>query len=431
MKVFEKSSIVGVLNSPGLAQRAFSSRLSGEFYTSSIYGFAFDAVKEYWLKYRKPPTKNILKRLIEKSKLDDDSKVLYAKKLLRLYGVDAVESDFSIDNLNSEAKKRTFVRDIERAAEIIGSSGDVDKAIKLMNLSTTTSLSDFTSWKSYDYLDEWENRQKRRKLTKGTVESIGLMTKLKVLDDYMKKGCKRGSLNIIAAKTGVGKTNFLVQIGVAGLFQGASVTHVTLENPYEQLSTRYDARITRIPYDMFQLYDFDGEKKKYRKRANKTIKFLRESLSSKLRIVEAVPTKTNMLTIYDIINTAKLEGHNTELLIIDSFDIMDSLAKFEQKRLQVAAVYWEGKALFLEQSTVGWSSAQLNRVADDEKPSLEDLSEAYDKSRISDKVLGLSRTIKDKIEGTCTIGVLKDRDGPDGYFVKMGVDFSRMLFKGE
>jgi len=61
-------------------------------------------------------------------------------------------------------------------------------------------------------------------------------------------GLPVGKLGEVLATTNVGKTTFLVDLGFNALIKSqAVVLHITTEDPQEDIETRYDARISRVP----------------------------------------------------------------------------------------------------------------------------------------------------------------------------------------
>ncbi|MCP4870310.1 MAG: AAA family ATPase [Proteobacteria bacterium] len=63
---------------------------------------------------------------------------------------------------------------------------------------------------------------------------------LRLLDKSIHGGLGRGNLGIVLARAGVGKTAFLVQLGLDDLLRDRKVLHVSLDNSIDRVRTWYD-----------------------------------------------------------------------------------------------------------------------------------------------------------------------------------------------
>jgi hypothetical protein len=68
-----------------------------------------------------------------------------------------------------------------------------------------------------------------------------LQSPLRILDRSIRGGLGKGHLGVIMAPAGVGKSAFLVQLGLDALLRGRPVLHVAVGQTVERVSTRYDA----------------------------------------------------------------------------------------------------------------------------------------------------------------------------------------------
>ena len=63
---------------------------------------------------------------------------------------------------------------------------------------------------------------------------------LRVLEQSIHGGLGRGNLGVMVARTGVGKTAFLVGVALDDLMRGQKVLHISLQHPVEKIRTYYD-----------------------------------------------------------------------------------------------------------------------------------------------------------------------------------------------
>lgn len=69
---------------------------------------------------------------------------------------------------------------------------------------------------------------------------------LRVLEQSIHGGLGRGNLGVIVARHGIGKTAFLVGVGLDDLMRAKKVLHVSLEHSLERVCTYYDEIFTEL-----------------------------------------------------------------------------------------------------------------------------------------------------------------------------------------
>ena len=430
--ILEKDIVLGVCHQDGFLLSLVDSGITTEDFDKPVFGWMVSKSVEYFLKYNKTPTENVFKRLVERdSNLEETEAKKYLRSIRTLYKKTPDSPNFSLSELQKFSRKKKFINQLEESAEKIEGNEDIDEVIGYM-ASSVLQLESMKQkeWEVSDWLDGFEKRQKQRKKDRDNPELSKMFHfGIKMLDAKMRRGLTFGDMGSIAAKTGKGKSIFTIQVGLQGIFQGFNTTHITTENALGQSEGRYDSRATGIPYEQIMAYDYKGNKKSARRQAQQTIDMLRDNIDSKLKIVKCIPNKTNIMTIMDILDRLeKKEGHKTELLIVDSPELMVPLTTFKEYRLQKAAVYWELKSLLLEKKMIGFITSQLTRGSDDGMPTAEDMSEAYDKARLLDLMLVLVRTVKHMLTDEALIWVAKARDFEnDGQPIQLHTDFSSMF----
>jgi len=430
----ERDLVLGVLHDEAfLAKAAESSDISSEDFDKPVFGWAFENAINFWKNPaygRRKITKNILERMVNRDRtLDDDDKAKYLRSISVLYKRRAENPDYSMEQINEFVKTKKFVKHMNSAADIIEGSGKIDDAIDLMNsFLFTMQLRGEKDWEAHDWKDGFEERMQRRKHERDNPDTAKrLKFGIRELDLLLPRGLKPGEFGSIAAKTGKGKSIFCNHVGFHGLLQGFNVTHIITENEFSQIEGRYDARATSVEYNDLMDYNFSGENKHMLRQAKRMFDMLRDATDCKLKIVKCIPNKTNVTTIINIINTLeRKEGHKTDLLLIDSPDLMMPVTQFKEYRLQRAAVYWELKSYLLESLIIGFATSQLKADSED-TPSPEDVAEAYDKARLLDLLLFLIRTMKQHLLGEASIGIAKTRDNDNmGAVVPLKPDLKRM-----
>ncbi len=71
---------------------------------------------------------------------------------------------------------------------------------------------------------------------------------LRVLEQSIHGGLGRGNLGVVVARHGVGKTAFLVGVGLDDLMRGRKVLHVSLEHDVERVCEYYDELFAELSH---------------------------------------------------------------------------------------------------------------------------------------------------------------------------------------
>jgi hypothetical protein len=77
-------------------------------------------------------------------------------------------------------------------------------------------------------------------------KEINERSPLRVLEQSIHGGLGRGNIGVIVARHGIGKTAFLVGIGLDDLMRAKKVLHVSLEHPLDRVCDFYDEIFTEL-----------------------------------------------------------------------------------------------------------------------------------------------------------------------------------------
>ena len=249
---------------------------------------------------------------------------------------------------------------------------------------------------------------------RGTI--TGVPTGFKDLDE-MTSGFQPGDLVIIAARPGVGKTSFVMNIAVNAAKQTASSVGVfSLEMSKEQLflrlltsEARVDAHRLRTGYLGEQDYD--------------KIALALTDLHEVKVFIDDTPA-IGVLEMRAKSRRLKME-HGLNLLVIDYLQLMQGGGRFESRQQELASISRSLKILAKELGIPIIALSQLSRAAEsrsDHRPQLSDLRESGALEQDADIVMFIYR---EEMYGTpgerspdsenkATIIVGKQRNGPTG-----------------
>ena len=223
--------------------------------------------------------------------------------------------------------------------------------------------------KSHEIIADVVEELKRQKALAGS-ELVGLDTGFRFLNDCT-KGLKPGELIIIAARPGMGKTAFALNLMMKTLQSGKGVVFFSLEMPSVQLIYLILSALISIP--------------------------LSDIMSAKLsdddwtRFNDACDTVLNMpLFVYDSgyvnihqvrtqLRKLKSADANIELCVIDYIGLMTSTSNYSERHLQIAEISRGLKLLARELNIPIIALSQLNRSLEarsNKRPMLSDLRES-------------------------------------------------------
>lgn len=394
------------------------------YFTLPSMKWAFIVMKNYYNKYHKVPTLDVI--VMEFDKLDENLRVVYQKEFGELPNETEV-AEYSLDQLRDFIKTREITKAISEAITHIDRH-EINKASKIL----ATSLIDASDkdWIVDDWASNWELRKMYYDKTSNpeNVLPVNIYNAKYNLDKCLSGGIRRGELAAVLAPTKRGKSIFLVHIGNTALLEGWDVLHITLETRKELILRRYDAKFLNKSSLRLKTLDFDEKELDV---MDKMIKEF-DDLNQRLKVAEVPPKKCDVNTIFDIVYTLEQTDNFTpDVIIVDYGDIMVPSRKFSDKRFEQEDIFWDLKYLAGNLNTVVWTATQAKALsAGKKKLSAEDFSESYGKMRVLDALFSMNQTEEEGTVNVMRIGLPVYRDGPSGFEVTVYADLDLMLFRG-
>jgi replicative DNA helicase len=234
------------------------------------------------------------------------------------------------------------------------------------------------------------------------------------LDEYIGNGLSPGEMGIVLAPTGGGKSMMLVKFATTAFLNGKKVLYYTLELSEGAVGNRFDSCINQIPIkEVWEFTDVICEK----------IEELKE-IGGDL-IIKSFPT--GQATVANLISHTKQlqinEGFIPDIIFIDYGDLLKPTDNYSEKRHSLDSIYIGIRGMAVELNVPVWNAAQTNREGmDQEEISLKTIGESLGNARAADVVIGIGRTSDDKLEQKATIGILKNRNGNDGFHLPAEFD---------
>ncbi len=389
---FEERLVHALLADHGFAEQ-MTEVLSLDYFSLTYLKEITKIIFEFYRKYKSFPSTPILVSLAQKMISNDivkEQAISYFTKIKN----ESLNGDLEyIKETSLEfCKKQKFILALEKALELAQSKKYEQVAHEIQKALQAGSERDV----GHIYDEHFEARMTQ-------ISRSPIPTGWAAIDNAIGGGLSSGELGVLMALTGVGKTHGLVDIGSNAAMIGKNVLHVTFELSDLKTSNRYDANISKIPFN--DLLDRKEE-----------VRTAVDNLRGKI-VVKKYPTKTaTCQTIRTLISKLRItKDFVPDIVIVDYADIMRSTAKYENRRMEEESVYEELRALAEELHVPVWTASQTNRGGyNSEVLTLQNVAECFNKAMVSDVWITMNRK-KEPVEWDLgNMYIAKSRVGADG-----------------
>lgn len=240
-------------------------------------------------------------------------------------------------------------------------------------------------------------------------------------------GFHRGELTILAARPGMGKTAFMLNMVIRQIKNGEKVMVFSLEMSAKSLVERMVSMLSGVSLQKIRRGNMNDEEFDYVMQA---FDFLEEAKDNLILI-----DKSNM-TINEIKIEIRKQKENVDVVYVDYLQLINASSQYNNKNVEIGEVSRVAKVMARELDVAVVMLAQLSREVErrtNKKPVLSDLRDSGEIEQNADIVLFLYRPDyyteigqEIKTEGTEII-IAKHRNGPTGsvnlYFTKDTLEF--------
>jgi replicative DNA helicase len=345
---------------------------------------------------------------VKKEKFKD-----YLQAVEHLMEMDLRDIQYVRDKVVSFGQKQALTEAILASVDDIQKGNDFGMVKKRIEDASQVgaNIGDFGTF-YFDTIDERMDAYHKR-------DEAKIPTGIELLDQVMAGGLGRGELGIVLAPPGSGKTLTLINFGASATQHGLNTAHFSLEMNEEKITQRYDTRFTEKNFE----YIRDNKDS-----VTNSLKSLAKMSKGRL-VVKSFPTRT--LTVDGIrsyLTKVKLsENFVPDLEIIDYPDIMKPSRTYDVKRHELELLYEELRAIAQEFNFACWGASQTNRAALAKKVvTMADLAESFGKAAVSDFMIALSQTKKEKRNGEVRYYVAKHRNGMSDETIHCDIWYDKM-----
>lgn len=236
-------------------------------------------------------------------------------------------------------------------------------------------------------------------------------------------GVFRGDSTIIMGSTNIGKSTFLVSLGVYWAFEGYRVLYYGIDTAKDEIRERLFVRAANKP--LSEDYTYEDLQTDVADR-------LGENLNFTLRLFPAASvTPQDLFRDYYKVKAAlnRLTGDPTiDIVIVDYGDQLIPKRKYEAKRHELAGIFTDLAGFAQKEQIHLLTATQANRAAL-RKPvvTLEDIAEAYAKAHPAANVWAICQSDAEYHNQKFRLGVIKSRRGPKNYLIPMTVRYETQL----
>lgn len=436
---FETFIFKSLLNDGKYFGKVFSA-LKDDYFTNIGHKKLFECIKEYFRDYHDRPS---LTELVAKVKDIPNAEVRksVAEVIRAVHTLPSSElknTDFMLDETLKFIKQSLYYKALEIGAEGLQKRSEElqQKAQRILDERAKVSFDDSIGLDFDDLSDMLEYFSER---------NYGLKTSLKTLNKRLGSGFLPGTLNVIAAAQGVGKSLLMCHLATDFLQQGKNVLMVSLEMSDKEMMKRIYANTFDIDVNAFMdLSRTDYEKDKIREEQARDIVTREQILSAynakktsgklgKFFVKDYPSGSFSSLMLEELVRKYKTEMNiEFNVIFVDYLGIMksDLISPSAGMYSYLKSVGEELRASAKKMQVPIISASQLNRAAINKTENVDGsmMSESIGTNMTADFIMLIlqNETLKANSEVVCKVSKNRYNGITDTFM--LNVDYPKMRF---
>lgn len=384
------------------------------FLTDMDYKKAYKYINDFYLKNGTVPTVRVFKKQFPDLELD-------TYRHPNTYEITTGTEEplnYWCDEIRLKTKHNKLCEIVENMAESLNKL-DTETAFSDLRKGLIYIENDIVETQAIDMTLDAEDRKTNYQKRKDNKGMIGIPTGIPKLDMIL-KGLQTKQLITMIAKTGVGKTWFLVLIACYCLLNGYRILFLTTEMAEEQVEDRIEAMLVKMMLGVnFNYGRFkSGTLTKEEEEAYFELLDMKHTLEK--LIIETATGVSNV--------SAKIDQYDPDLILIDGAYLMEDDRGAKDDWLRVAHITRDLKSLVKRKKKVMVINSQADSTTSKKTgPELDNIGFSKAIGQDSDVVLGLVRDEEMLEDREAKVKVLKQREGVLGS-VMLNWDFTTMDF---
>ena len=395
--------------------------LKKDYFSDRKDAIIFSEISQFFSKYNKPTTKEILSIEVGNRKDLTDKELAEVNDYISSMNHESVNEDWLIENTEKFCKDKAVYNAILNSIRIIDGNDKVHTKDAIPAILSDALAVSFDNHIGHDYLDD---HNQRYDFYHRVEEKLPF--DLEMFNKITKGGLSKKTLNIALAGTGVGKSLFMCHVGASHLVQGKNVLYITMEMAEERIAERIDANLLNLTMDELKVIDRDIYESRIDKITKKT--------QGKLIIKEYPTAGAHAGHFRALLEELKLKREfKPDVIFIDYLNICASQRMKQGANVNsytyVKAIAEELRGLAVEYNVPIVSATQTTRSGyTNSDPGLEDTSESFGLPATADFMFAL--VSNEELEGLNQIIVkqLKNRYNDPSFYKRfiIGIDRAKM-----
>jgi len=395
--------------------------LKREYFLDRKESIVISEISEFFTKYNKPVTKDIL--AIEVSNRTDinDKELVEVNSFIDSL-VDAPTNDeWLLTNTEKFCKDKAVYNAILTSIRIQEGRDKTYTTDSIPSILSDALAVSFDNHVGHDYLDDADSRYE---FYHRVEEKVAF--DLEMFNKITKGGLSKKTLNIVLAGTGVGKSLFMCHVAAGALSAGKNVLYITMEMAEERIAERIDANLLNLTMDELKVIDKDIYESRLAKLAKKT--------QGKLIIKEYPTAGAHAGHFRALLEELKLKREfKPDIIMIDYLNICASQRMKQGGSINsytyIKAIAEELRGLAVEYNVPIVSATQTTRSGyTNSDPGLEDTSESFGLPATADFMFALVSNEELEQLNQIIVKQLKNRYNDPGFYKRfvIGVDRAKM-----
>lgn len=395
--VFQTKTIASLMTDTSFLSKV-NDILEPNFFESEANSAIIKIIKNFYSKYKKPPSLEDFRAEINKISQDFIQEAIIDELREVNRYLESTDLEYTKDefyNFCKNQKMKTAILDSVdylKSADYEGIKKAIDGAF---NHQYDNNIGMF--YKTDESVKSRLVENPRNKISE---------TEWDVINEITDGGLGAGDLGIIVGAAGASKTWALVSLGSHALKMGKNVVHFTLELNEKYTGMRYDTKFTSIVPNKLK-YHYD-----------EVVNIIENKVKGDL-VIKEYPTKTATVnTLKAHLNRLKAFGFDFDLVVVDYGGLLRNDNIYQMKGgsySEMGSIYEDLRGLAGEFGVPCWTASQAHRSSNSKDiVTGEEVAESYKKVMIADLVISVARKIEDKIQNTARYHIIKNRYGPDG-----------------
>lgn len=402
--------------------------LQSDYFNNKYLSWFFSKCRDYYNQYghegRLPSPQYLvdqIQKVIVKEEINN-----YAQILSKIISIPDNDKEYLIDELELFIKTSEFKKLHIKTADFYN-NGEYDKAFDYTR--ERMNIIDEIKLRQDDYVTPQEiDEILERAQNNEDVEEVDIMGMS--FPDYNNQPTWNGKIpkqgvTTVIAPWNTGKSTFLINSAYFAALSGKKVLFVFHEGRKSSIVLKFISRLTQIPYNALKAGLLNDEDRVKIEKAKIVIR-------ERIRIKEATKVGNTVEDLYVYCKTVKQE-FNFDILIDDYGQKLGVKRPKNQLRHDYLHIWNTLDQMAHELYITILTAAQINRDGSkankkgDAIIRSENISETIAPAQVSEVVLTINRSSKDRISDKWILCLDKGRDSLDGLLIEVNSSFSRSI----